>query len=193
MKRFRASAFAIVLLLAAMRAHAVEPFGYDLHGQPIRQLAGPGVHFIVLFFAATDCPIANRYVPEIQRLTKKFATQGVHFWWVYPNAEDTAKAVADHNRDFAITGDSILDPHQSLVALAHATVTPEAAVFRVQGSELREVYRGRIDDRYISLGKERPQALHPDLELVLSSALAGDPIPRPQGRPVGCSIVFLQK
>ena len=77
--------------------------------------------------------------------------------------------------------------------LAHATVTPEAAVFVVEGKTLREVYQGRVDDRYISLGQERPQAQHHDLELAITAALAGKPVPHPQGPPVGCSIVFLPK
>jgi hypothetical protein len=185
----------IALVLGLGPAYAAPPgdFGTDLHGQPVRQLGGPGVRVVVLFFAASDCPISNRYVPEITRLTQEFGPRGVRFWWIYPNADDTAPVVAAHNRDFSVTGDTILDPRQSLVDLAHATVTPEAAIFLVEGGELREVYHGRIDDRYISLGQERPQAQHHDLETAIAAALTGKPVPQPGGRPVGCSIVFLQK
>jgi hypothetical protein len=112
---------------------------------------------------------------------------------VYPNAGDTAQVVSQHNRDYSITGDAILDPKQSLVERAHATVTPEAAIFLVEVSELREVYHGRIDDRYIDIGQERPQAENHDLETAIAAALAGKPVPQPGGPPVGCSIVFLQK
>jgi hypothetical protein len=188
--------FALTLLLSltyqSSPAKAAD-FGTDLHGQPIRQLAAPGVRVAVLFFAASDCPISNRYVPEITRLTQQFGGQGVHFWWVYPNPDDTAQVVAAHNHDYSITGETILDPKQSLVELAHATVTPEVAVFLVENAGLREVYHGRIDDRYISLGQERPRADHHDLELATAAALAGKPAPQPGGPSVGCSIVFLQK
>jgi tetratricopeptide (TPR) repeat protein len=68
-------------------------FGTDLHGQPIHHLAGPGVRVVVLIFAASDCPISNRYVPEIARLTNEFSPQGVRFWWVYPNGADTASVI----------------------------------------------------------------------------------------------------
>jgi len=184
----------VALLLASFLARAnAADLGTDLHGQPIQSLADPGTRAVVLFFAASDCPISNRYVPEINRMTQEFASQGVRVWWVYPNAGDTAKVVADHDRDFAIAGDTILDTKQSLVKLADATVTPEAAVFLVEGSALREVYHGRVDDRYISLGQERPQAQRHDLELAITAVLAGKPVPQPQGPPVGCSIVFLPK
>lgn len=184
---------ASILALASAYAATAGDLGTDLHGQPIRDLAGPGVRVVVLFFAASDCPISNRYVPEIKRLTEKYGPKGVRFWWIYPNAGDTAKVVADHNRDYSVTGDTILDPKQSLVDRSHATVTPEAAIFQVEGGELREIYHGRIDDRYLDIGQERPQPQHFDLEMAIFAALAGKAVPQPGGPPVGCSIVFLQK
>lgn len=185
--------FVLLAIGSKVQGVASTDFGTDLKGQPIRQLAVPGVRVVVLFFASSDCPVSNRYVPKIARLNQEFGTQGVRFWWVYPNAADTAKLVAKHNRDYSVTGESILDPNQSLVRLAHATVTPEAAVFLVDGNALQEVYHGRIDDRYISLGQERPQPQHHDLEMAIAAALAGKPVPKPGGPPVGCSIVYLQK
>jgi hypothetical protein len=192
---FAALALLFVLIDVRAGAQATRPpdYGLDLHGQSIRDLAGPGVQIVALFFAATDCPISNRYVPEIKRLTQKYGPKGVRFWWVYPNASDTAQAVADHNREYSINGDTILDVRQSLVQRAHATTTPEAAIFAVKGGDLREIYHGRIDDRYIDIGQERPQPQHFDLETAIFAALAGEAVPQPGGPTVGCSIVFLHK
>jgi hypothetical protein len=168
-------------------------YGVDLGGKPIDDLAGPESHVVVLFFAASDCPISNRYVPEIARLTDEFRGRGVRVWWVYPNASDTADVVNAHDREFSIHGAAILDTNQDLVKLAHVGVTPEAAVFVVESSGLREVYHGRIDDRYLSIGQERPQAQHHDLEAAIGAALTLQSAPPPGGPPVGCSIVFQQK
>lgn len=185
----------IALVIAFGHAYALAQTdnGADLHGRSIRDLAGPGTRVVVLFFAATDCPISNRYVPEIKRLTQKYGPKGVRFWWVYPNASDTAQVVADHNREYSITGDTILDSRQSLVQRAHATTTPEAAAFLVESNDLREIYHGRIDDRYLDIGQERPQPQHFDLESAIFAALAGEAVQQPRGPAVGCSIVFLQK
>jgi hypothetical protein len=187
--------FSIASILALSSAHAATAtdYGTDFHGQPIRDLAGPGVRIVALFFAATDCPISNRYIPEIKRLTQKYGPKGVRFWWVYPNAGDTAQVVADHDREYAVSGDTILDSKQSLVKKSHISVTPEAAVFLVEGGELREIYHGRIDDRYIDIGRERPQPQHFDLETAIFNALTGEAIPLSGGPPVGCSIVLLKK
>jgi AhpC/TSA family len=166
-------------------------FAVDLDGRPVT-LVSPGSRAVVLFFAASDCPISNRYVPEMQRLTRQLEPLGVRVWFVYPNPGDTAKVVRAHDLEFSITTHTVLDTRQSLTRMAHATTTPQAAVFVPQGEELREVYRGRIDDRYLSLGTERPQATRHDLEDAIRAVLAGKPVPQPGGPPVGCSIVTLQ-
>src|SRR6204780_4503725 len=106
----RASLFAL-----ALAAVSTGTLAFDLGGNPITQLAPAGARAVVLFFAASDCPISNRYIPEIQSLAKQFEPVGVHLWFVYPNPEDNAKAVRTHNLEFAITANTALDTKQSLV------------------------------------------------------------------------------
>jgi hypothetical protein len=164
----------------------------DLDGHAITQLSPPGTRAVVLFFAASDCPISNRYVPEVQRLAKEFASRDVRTWFVYPNPGDTASIVYAHNLAFTITANTALDTRQTLMQMAHATTTPEAAVFVPGAGGLREVYRGRIDDRYLAFGTERPQAMHHELEEAIRAVLAQKPVAPPGGPAIGCSIVPLQ-
>jgi Redoxin len=161
----------------------------DLQGRAVAQLATNHARVVVLVFAATDCPISNRYVPEISRLDRELAAKGVAFWWVFPNPGDTLPAVRKHDEDFSIATATILDARQELVRMAHVAVTPEAAVFAVDKGSLHEVYHGRIDDRYIAFGQERPQAARHELEEVIQAVLAGRPVPKPEAGPVGCSII----
>jgi hypothetical protein len=164
--------------------------GVGLDGRPVERLAPDGARAVVLFFAATDCPIANRYVPEMEKLAQDQERAGVVVWFVYPNPGDSAEAVREHRARFGIGGNAVLDTRHVLVGMARATVTPEAAVFVPDGKGgLREVYLGRIDDRYAALGKERPQARHHDLEDAVGAVLAGRAVPAAVGRPVGCSII----
>lgn len=185
--------FAAALLCLPVVASAAQPFGTDLQGRPVDRLAAPGSKAVVLFFAASDCPISNRYIPEIERLQRATAADGVRFLWVYPNPGDTAPIVRAHDRQFAIApdtiSDTILDTGQRLTALAHATLTPEVAILVPAASGWREVYRGRIDDRYVALGQERPHAMKHDLELAIRAVVANQPVPSPGGPTVGCSIV----
>lgn len=172
-----------------MIARAAEPFGTDLNGHPIEQIAPSGTKVVVLFFVASDCPISNRYIPEIERLDREFAPQGVHFWWVYPNPGDTAAVVRSHDEQFDIHADVVLDTEQRLVLMARAKMTPEIAVFISNSAGLREAYLGRIDNRYLALGQERPAATKHDLEMAIRAVLSNHPVPKPGGPAVGCSIV----
>jgi hypothetical protein len=182
-----------MMLMALAISGGIAQSAVDLHARPIDPLAPSGAHAVVLVFVATDCAVSNRYVPEIKRLQSEFASDGVRFWFVYPNPEDTAAVVRAHGEQFASTIPATLDTSQSLVHRAHAVATPEAAVFVPDGGSLREVYRGRIDDRYLSFDHERPRAMHHDLEGAIHAALAHRPVPPPGGDPVGCAIIPLQQ
>jgi AhpC/TSA family len=161
----------------------------DLNGRSVESLSEPGVRAIVLIFAATDCPISNRYVPEITRMEKEFSAKGVRFWWVFPNPGDTIAAVRKHELDYSIPTKAILDEKQDLVQLAHVAVTPEAAVFSIDRGNLREAYHGRIDDLYSSFGQQRPAATHHDLEDAIGAILVGHTAAPAAHGPVGCSII----
>jgi hypothetical protein len=177
----------LLLMLFAAPIHAQT--AVDLQGHPVQLLAHADTRLVVLFFVASDCPISNRYIPEMQRIHNEFSAQHVAFWWVFPNPSDTPAIVSAHQREYSIEGETILDTAQSLVHLAHATATPEAALFRVDHQQLIPLYRGRIDDRYLAFGKERPHPAHHDLEDAITTALNGRPIAHAVTPPVGCSIV----
>jgi hypothetical protein len=179
----------LIFAASFVGAIAQTPHVTDLQGHEITQLATAEKRIVVLIFAATDCPISNRYIPEITRLDKDLAAHGVAFWWVFPNPGDTLTMVQKHGQDFSITTPTLIDSQQELVHMAHVTVTPEAAIFAVDHSNLHEVYHGRIDDRYIAFGQERPQATQHELEDAIHAALQGQPIPKPTPQPVGCSII----
>lgn len=140
---------------------------------------------IVFLFASIDCPISNRYAPAVQRLHGTFAPKRVSFWLVYPNPGDTPAAVREHLEAYNYPVHALLDPHHDLVKLTKVSVTPEAAVFNPARSL---VYRGRIDNRYVSLGVERPAATQHDLADALTAVLAGTPVASRPAPAVGCFI-----
>jgi hypothetical protein len=190
---FRASALAIVLVfaLAAHTQKTASPYGYNLNGEPVGRLTAPGTQAIVLFFTATDCPISNRYIPEIQRLQKEFAAQNVTTWYIYANAGETSAGIRKHELAYGSEEHVLLDPHHRLVALTRAKITPEVAILVPDGADLdafHVVYRGRIDNRYIHFGLQRPRATEHDLEQAIANVLQHRPVHQPDGPPVGCTI-----
>jgi hypothetical protein len=158
-----------------------------LTGAPVDALRAPaGTRAIVFLFTSTDCPVSNRFAPEVRRLAAESGSKGVLFRLIYPNPADDAAAIRDHMTSFGYTGamEAFRDPGHALVALVKATITPEAAVM-VGG---RLVYHGRIDDRYVDLGLERAAPTTHDLADALSAVLAGRPVAHPATQAVGCYI-----
>ena len=163
-----------------------------LSGAPIDALQAPaGTTAVVFLFTSTDCPISNRYAPEVRRIAEAFGSKGVVFRLVYPSPADDAKAIREHMAAYGYEGvvEAVRDPTQALVKFAGATITPEVAV--VTGG--RVAYRGRIDDRFVDLGRERPAPTRRDLFDALTAIVAGKPAPHATTQAVGCFISDLTR
>jgi len=166
--------------------------GLDGGPPTVDPFAAPaGTRAIVFLFTATDCPISNRFAPEVRRLATAFGPQGVLFRLVYVNPAEDATAIRDHMAAFAYAGATraIRDSTHALVRFVGATITPEAVVY----ADGRVVYRRRIDDRYVDLGLERPAATTHDLADALAAVVAGKPVPHPTTQAVGCFIADLAR
>ena len=151
-------------------------------------LSSHGEKAVVLLFVGSDCPVSNRYAPELQRLFQRYSPQGIDFRLVYPEPGFTVDAMERHRQEYGYTIPALLDAGHQYVTRARAGVTPAAAVF-IRG---QLIYLGRIDDRYVDIGKARPEATHHDLEEVLAAAVAGKSMRRRQTKAVGCAIENLQ-
>jgi hypothetical protein len=159
----------------------------DAEGRRVPALAvGPGP--TVLVFTATECPIANRYAPELRRLRERFAPRAVVFLPVYADPAEGADAVRRHLDAFGQGEQALRDPGHELVRLTGVTVTPEVAVFAPDPGGPRLVYRGRIDDRAVDLGRTRPAPRVRDLEQVLEALLSGRAVAARTTRATGCFI-----
>ena len=158
----------------------------DLDGRPIDPLApAPGLRATVFLFISTDCPIANRYAPDIQHLARTFAGQGVRFWLVYANPHEPAASIRDHLRRYQYTIPALRDPEHDLVRMTRATVSPEAAIVAHGGALL---YHGRIDDRWVDFGRDRAAPTRRDLADALSAILAGKPVTQTGPPAIGCTL-----
>jgi thiol-disulfide isomerase/thioredoxin len=141
-----------------------------------------------VLFVGTDCPIANAYAPELERVAEEFAPKGVAFTVAYPLPKLKPGAAAKHAKEFKLPGTVVHDRDFALAKKLGATVTPEAVVLSPSGEVL---YRGRIDDRYEKVGgKRREQPTTFDLRAALKAALDGKPAPKPWQPAVGCDIDF---
>ena len=170
----------------------------DLEGQPIDPLTATDAKVTVLLFTMTDCPISNRYAPEVSRLYDQFKNRGVEFWLVYPDPDNTADRIREHMKNYGYHCRAVRDSDHVLVELAGATRTPEVAVFVTANQSSGEapqrnmLYRGRIDNWYQDFGKNRPEPTTHDLEDAIAAALESRPVSHPRTSAVGCYITDLK-
>ena len=177
-----------LLTLSAFAAGADRPALalLDLAGRPVDPF-DDGARASVFVFVRSDCPISNRYAPELRRLYERFSPERIAFWLVYPDPAETPELIRTHIEEYAYPFTPLRDPRQTLVRATGAEITPEAAVF----SNGEMVYRGRIDDLYVSFGKRRAAPTTRDLAQALKAIVDGTAIAEPRTQAVGCFIPAL--
>jgi peroxiredoxin len=161
----------------------------DLDGQPRTLWASAGDAATVVIFTRTDCPISNRYAPDIRALYERFHSHSVAFYLVYVDPRQSPDEIRAHLAEYEYPCPALRDPEHRLVAATGATVTPEAVVF---DAEHRKTYRGRIDDLNAELGLSRSAANTHDLADAIAATLAGKVVAEPVTEAVGCTIADLK-
>jgi hypothetical protein len=157
----------------------------DSNGRKLRPLLQGDHKTTVFLFIMTDCPIANSYAPEVNRIMADYDPKGVAFYIVYVDPHPDTAAVRKHARDYGYRCTALLDPRHTLAQSVGATVTPEAVVV---GADQAIVYRGRIDDRVIDFGKIRHRPNRQDLRLALDAVLEGRAVSVARTQCIGCFI-----
>ena len=166
---------------AAQSAPQSSPLNLD--GRPTDPFASANGKLIVLIFVRADCPVSNRYAPLIQQLGASYEAKA-SFFLIYPDKAESPDKIREHLRSFGYKLPALRDSQHTLVRLAQAQITPEAAVF---SADRRLLYHGRIDDLYRDFGHPRPHATTHELDDAIRAVLSGK-TPPANTPGIGCFI-----
>ena len=155
----------------------------DSTGQPHSAQEWQNQNAAVLLFISADCPISNRYAPTISQLSSEYGVKNTAFYGVQSDPDITAAEARKHAEDYGFHFPILLDPAQLLASRYGVSVTPTAVVVSPSGEML---YRGRIDDRSVDLGKWRDVPGKQDLRDAISAVLAGRKVNAPFHEAIGC-------
>lgn len=139
----------------------------------------------VLYFVIHDCPICNRYSPELNRIVQDYSGRKVAVYIVYAESDFSAAQAKKHAKDYGYTCGLLRDPGHALSRAVGATVASEVVIL---GPDASIDYRGPIDNKYIHFGQTRPQPTARYLRDALDQILAGAPVATPSEPVVGCAI-----
>jgi thiol-disulfide isomerase/thioredoxin len=144
-----------------------------------------GSKAVVLFFIWSECPASNGYAPELARLFKEYADKGVKFYGVHSDPDITAEQALAHAKEYQLPFPVLLDPTQNLARQTGAKRNPTAVILSPEGKVL---YRGRIDDSYVSLGKKRAEPTRRDTQDALALIASGKIPAFVETEVIGCLI-----
>ena len=157
--------------------------------------AGEPAQSNLYIFVTHECPIANRYAPEVGRIAKEHLDLVGSTVVVYADANAPASDCATHFDQYYLASNSPEDDAEVVsVTMVHdaqhewvkrfdVRAVPTAVIARGEAV----LYHGRIDDRNPRLGARRVQAGQQDLREALVALRAGSLAPT-RTRVVGCSI-----
>jgi len=164
-------------------------------GRTVAPLDGAAGSLVAIVFISNECPIANAMAPDLRALSAHAKSNSVMFHLVHPSPWVSRDELLRHAREFGYVSESetstsvLADPSQSLVARCGATITPEGALFRLDGQGGGELlYLGRVNDLYVGIGRRRPLISSHDLGNAIDAAVAGRAILQPIPKAVGCFI-----
>ncbi|MCF6285106.1 MAG: redoxin domain-containing protein [Candidatus Hydrogenedentes bacterium] len=163
----------------------------DQAGRSIELYRAIDAPAVVLYIHGIGCPIVRRSAPELNRLHKKYGEQGVVFYMLNANSQDSRADLAEEAEEFGWTIPILKDPTQRIVHAMGSRRTAEALVLDPK-SDWKILYRGPLDDRF-DYGTQKSGATHRWVEEVLDAQLSGKAIKPHQEKTKGCLIGFLDE
>lgn len=140
----------------------------------------------VYIFLSEDCPICRYYIPEINQLYETYS-ETVEFVGVFPNFSSKPEKIKTFKHEYKLMLPTQTDYFKKLSHALGAKKTPEVFVTNQEGEI---VYKGRIDNSFVALGKRRRVVTSRDLDSFLSQLLTMKHVPFLETEAVGCYINF---
>ncbi len=158
-----------------------------IHGKKIQpfKCVDPPVRAAVVLFVTTDCPIANRYAPEIEKIRAEYEPKGARMTLVHVDPGLSNQEANRHASAYALQAPVVMDRKHELVSATGARITPEAFVIDRSG---KICYRGRINDQFAGYGERRAEPRTHDLRNAIDAVLEGRTVKNPVTTPIGCLI-----
>jgi peroxiredoxin len=141
---------------------------------------------LVLSFTCNHCPYAQGVEQRFIDIAKDFGPRGVAFLAISANdaenyPQDSFSEMKKRAEEKGYPFPYCYDESQSVAKAYGAVCTPHIFVFDADRSL---IYEGRIDDNWQDFDAVKSH----DLRNALEAAISGQPIPKAQTNPMGCSI-----
>jgi hypothetical protein len=161
----------------------------DQTGRSVELYRAVDAPAVVIYIHGVGCPMVRQIIPELTRIQKVYEPQGVKFYMLNANSQDSRSDLLKDAKKYKIRIPILKDDSQRITHALGCRRTAEVLVLDPQ-LDWKIIYRGPVDDRF-NYGAQKKKATHTWLRNALQSHLAGKPIAEKQIAPKGCLIRFL--
>lgn len=139
----------------------------------------------VFIFMSGECPVSRSYFPVLNELYVKWGKnqEDIQLMGVWADVTQSPQQVAQYAEEFGIDYPILLDRDAEMGKALKPTNIPEVFVLNGEG---KIAYRGRIDDRYLELGRSKPEPTEHTLANAVDAVKAGIGVAVAFQEPVGC-------
>lgn len=155
----------------------------DVDGELHRIGVGRAFAPSVIVFLDPSCPIASRIAPRVSEMSAEFTAAGVHVYGVLSDPLLTPEEGRAYRKESGLQFTLLFDSTGELAHRLQPTHVPEAFVLNAR-DEI--VYRGRVDDEFVAVGRKRQQIQSHDLRDAVRAVVAGESPRMKRTEPVGC-------
>lgn len=152
------------------------------------QSINQGSNYTVYFFLLDECKICKDYGPEFNDYFDQYASDKIQFVGIFPNFSSKKENIKNFKDKYGVEFKLKTDYFKKLSNKLGANVLPEVFVYDHDNDVV--VYRGRIDDRYVSIAKRKRVIKHYDLKEVLDNISLGKKIKSKRTEAIGCLINY---
>lgn len=134
----------------------------------------------VLYFLNTECPICQKYLGTFKQMNHPKA----QVYYVFSGVQNK-EAIHEMCAYDSISNAAVLLDEKYLLAKAFkAEITPEVIILK----HMKTVYKGMIDDRFLSIGTSKSKSSVNYVENALISLNKNEAVKIPYTKAVGCFI-----
>jgi len=144
---------------------------------------------VVVYIHGVGCPMVRQMIPELTRIQSEFEPQGVKFYMLNANSQDSRGDLVKDVNKYKIPMPILHDESQRITHAMGCRRTAEVLVIDPQ-SDWQIIYRGPVDDRF-DYGAQKEEPKNAWLRDALQAHLAGEPVTEKQVTNKGCLIRFL--
>jgi len=154
----------------------------QVESQPIKKDS-----FTLYLFLLDDCPICIDYTTTINNLHEEYGNE-ISFIGYFPNFSSKPEKIEAYKKKYGIKFQTFTDYYKENSKKWDVAVTPEVILYDHSRNSI--IYKGRIDNKFVKLGRRRNVVTENDLALVLESTRTDSPIGYTYKKPVGCFINY---